>query len=218
MSARATTAAGRRPAIGLIRYGAGNTGAVRTCLADLGAVVRDVTDADSLADPSLDGLVLPGVGAMASAAEGLRQRGLWEGIGRRVAEGMPVLGVCLGMQLLFGPSEEGGEGLGLLAGRTALLARRRVPHLGWARVRPRPDAALFASWPHPAYAYFAHSYAVVDVADGQVAAVTDADEDGDAVVAAVAADPVYGVQFHPERSQGAGRAVLAAFLARVVRA
>jgi glutamine amidotransferase len=167
-----------------------------------------------LADPALDGLVLPGVGAMASAVEGLRARGLWEPLRRRVEVGTPLLGVCLGMQLLFGASEEGSAGLGLLQGRSARIERRRVPHLGWARVVPRPGSRLFAAWRAPAYAYFAHSYAVVDLADRHVAARTERDEDGEGVVAAVAADPVYGVQFHPERSQGAGRAVLAAFLAR----
>jgi imidazole glycerol-phosphate synthase subunit HisH len=203
-----------RPVIGLIRYGAGNTGAVRTCLADLGATVREVVDSEALAAPGLDGLVLPGVGAMASAADEMRARDLWDSVRERALGGMPLLGVCLGMQLLFGPSEEGGEGLALLEGRSARLSRRRVPHLGWAQVVPRPGASLFAAWQAPAYAYFAHSYAVVDLPDGCIAATTAADEDGDGVVAAVAADPVYGLQFHPERSQGAGRAVLEAFLAR----
>lgn len=200
--------------IGLVRYGAGNAGAVRTCLADLGATVREVADPAALADAALDALVLPGVGAMASAVEGLRTRGLWEPLRRRVGAGTPILGVCLGMQLLFGPSEEGGAGLGLLAGRTARVARRRVPHLGWARVVPRAGTPLFAAWTAPAYAYFAHSYGVVGLAEAEVAATTEADEDGEGVVAAVAADPIYGVQFHPERSQGAGRAVLQAFLER----
>jgi glutamine amidotransferase len=202
------------PTVGLIRYGAGNTGAVRAALASLGARVRDVPDAEALADPELSALVLPGVGAMPAAAAELRARGLWRALAERASAGMPLLGVCLGMQLLFGPSEEGGEGLGLLPGRSARL-RRRVPHLGWALVEPRERTGLFARWSGPAYAYFAHTYGVVEAPEGVVAARTPADEDGEGVVAAVAAPPLYGVQFHPERSQGAGREVLRAFLAEV---
>ncbi len=204
--------------MGIVRYGAGNAGAVAAALRSLGAEVVDVADRAALLEPSLDGLVLPGVGAMPSAAAELRMRGLWQPLRERVGAGIPLLGVCLGMQLLFGESDEGDAGLALLPGRTARLRDRRVPHLGWASVAPSPGAILFSRWQGPAYAYFAHSYGVVDVPDGLVAARTTGEGEGDGLVAAVACDRVFGVQFHPERSQGAGLAVLGGFLERAVAA
>lgn len=204
----------RAAVIGLVRYGAGNAGAVTAALESLGAQVRQVASAESLSDPALSALVLPGVGAMPAAAEGLRGRGLWQPLRRRALDGLPLLGVCLGMQLLFGPSEEGEAGLGLLPGRTVRLTGRRVPHLGWACVAPvGTGSGLFAGWTDPAYAYFAHSYAVADLPDALVAARTVGEDEGQGIVAAVAEGNVYGVQFHPERSQGAGMAVLEGFLA-----
>ena len=208
----------RGPVLGLVRYGAGNAGAVTAALEAQGASVRQVTDPWGLEDPGLSALVLPGVGAMPAAVEGLKERGLWRPLREKAAAGMPLLGVCLGMQLLFGPSEEGDAGLGLLPGRTARLQGRRVPHLGWARVAPKPGARLFSEWKDPSYAYFAHSYAVVDVPDAIVAARTEGEEEGEGVVAAVSSGQIQGVQFHPERSQGAGMSVLAGFLSQVAGA
>lgn len=206
---------GQGGVIGLVRYGAGNAGAVTAALESLGADVRQVTDAAGLSDPALSALVLPGVGAMPAAAEGLRSRGLWQPLRALVMGGMPLLGVCLGMQLLFGPSEEGEGGLDLLPGRSARLSGRRVPHLGWAQVAPAAsDGGLFAGWTGPAYTYFAHSYAVVDLPESLVAARTAGEDEEEGIVAAVAHGRVYGVQFHPERSQGAGMAVLEGFLAQ----
>lgn len=207
------------PVIGLVRYGAGNAGAVTAALEAQGASVRQVTDPWGLDDPAVSALVLPGVGAMPAAVQGLKERGLWQPLRDKVAAGgMPLLGVCLGMQLLFGPSEEGDAGLGLLPGRTVRLRGRRVPHLGWARVAPDRAAGLFSDWKEPSYAYFAHSYAVVDVPEDMVAARTEGEEEGEGVVAAVASGQIHGVQFHPERSQGAGLAVLARFVSRVASA
>jgi len=210
----------RRPCLGLVRYGAGNTGAVASALEAAGAQVRPVDGPADLDAGGLDALVLPGVGAMAPAVEALRARGLWRPLLERAVADMPLLGVCLGMQLLFGPSAEGGAGLGLLPGETVRLEGVRVPHLGWAQVRPAAGAALFAAWPEPAYVYFAHSYGVAVVDDDLVAARTVADVRGagGGIVAAVSRPPLFGVQFHPERSQGAGMAVLEAFCDAAVAA
>lgn len=206
--------------VGIAYYGAGNIGALTRALEHVGAEVTVVRRPEEMA--AVDAMVLPGVGAMATAMAALEADGLVDGLRTWADEGRPLLGVCLGMQMLVGASEEGGRGLGLLAGRTARLASRRVPNLGWCRVTPKPGTALFAGWPGPSYAYFAHSYVVTDVAPEAVAAVAEADPgpDGSGVpfVAAVAADHVWGVQFHPERSGPAGQAVLAAFVDRVRRA
>jgi len=210
-------AAGGPVRVGIAYYGAGNIGALTRALERVGAQVTLVRRPEDM--EAMDAMVLPGVGAMASAVEALEASGLADALRAWAAQGAPLLGVCLGMQMLVGASEEGGRGLDLLPGRTARLASRRVPNLGWCRVTPTPGAALFATWPGPSYAYFAHSYAVTDVASEALAAVGEADPgpDGAGVpfVAALAAGHVWGVQFHPERSGPAGQAVLAAFVDRV---
>jgi imidazole glycerol phosphate synthase glutamine amidotransferase subunit len=148
--------------------------------------------------------VIAGVGHVESAARGLAANGLDEAIRDRIAAGRPILGICVGMQLLFGESEEGGSGLELLEGQVRRVRARRVPHMGWnglALTRPSPLVDGLDGQD----VYFAHSFAVEPAVEDVV--VATADHDG-RVVAAVERGPVAGVQFHPERSAAAGARLL----------
>ncbi len=160
-------------------------------------------------------LVLPGVGAFAAAMARLRRSGLDAAIREAAARGVPVLGICLGHQLLFGESREFGRtsGLGLLPGRVAALpAVARVPHVGWSRLLPaRPDP-LLDGLEEGAWMYFVHSFAALPANGDLVAAVAFGNR---RVCAAVRRDNVCGVQFHPEKSGAAGARLLANFLERV---
>ena len=186
----------------LADYGAGNLRSVTSALQRAGAEASISTDGADVRDAPL--AVIAGVGHVESAARGLAASGLDEAIRERVAAGRPVLGICVGMQLLFGASEEGGSGLGLLAGPVRLIRARTVPHMGWNElVVPRPSALLDGLEGEDVY--FAHSFAVEPEDDSVVVAV--ADHDG-RIVAAVERGAVAGVQFHPERSAHAGARLL----------
>jgi glutamine amidotransferase len=157
------------------------------------------TDADAVREAPL--AVIAGVGHFESAARGLAS--VADAFRARAADGRPTLGICVGLQLLFEESEEGGCGLGLLAGPVRRLQARRVPHMGWnALALTRPSELLDAL--DGADVYFAHSYAV---APRDRVAVAEVEHDVP-VVAAVEAGPVAGVQFHPERSGRAGARLL----------
>lgn len=185
----------------LADYGAGNLRSVCSALERAGAEAVVSADPAELEDAPL--AVIAGVGNTGSAARGLRDRGLADALLVRVAAGRPVLGICVGMQLLFGESEEGGAGLGVFEGSVMRLCARRVPHMGWNEVRVRRESALLDGLDGRDL-YFAHSFACVP--DERVA-VADVDHDG-AVVAAVERGAVAGVQFHPERSGPAGALLL----------
>jgi len=174
-------------------YGAGNLRSVRSAFERAGAepvVTNDLREA-LLA-------VVAGVGNAASAAVELEARGIAEQLRERVAAARPVLGICLGMQLLFGESEEGGRGLSLLGGEVVRLRARQVPHMGWNTLSVTGSEVLAGL-----DVYFAHSYA----ADEAEAVVATVDHDG-VVVAAVERGALAGVQFHPERSGAAGARIL----------
>lgn len=167
-----------------------------------------------------DALILPGVGAFGDGMAGLAAKGLVEPIREHVlVEKKPLLGICLGMQLLAERSEELGshEGLGLLPGRITRLRpsspQCRVPNMGWCDLTVRKRGVLFSGFPDGKSVYFAHSYHFA-CGDPDDAAATF-DYCGDAVVAAVERDNLFGLQFHPEKSQDAGLAVLSAFAAHV---
>jgi imidazole glycerol phosphate synthase glutamine amidotransferase subunit len=147
--------------------------------------------------------VIAGVGNTGAAARGLGRRGLADALLERAGAGRPILGICVGMQLLFGESEEGGAGLAILDGRVERLHARRVPHMGWNDLRLTAPTALLDGIDGEDV-YFAHSYACAP--DGAVA-VAEVDHDGP-VVAAVERGAVAGVQFHPERSGSAGARLL----------
>jgi len=206
-------------AIALIDYGAGNLHSVHNALMAAGAEHIAVT-----ADPDLvrgaQRIVLPGVGAFRSCAEGLRAvPGLVKALEERVLEdGVPFLGICVGMQLLATRGLEHGEtpGLGWIAGEVAPIERTdpaiKVPHMGWNDVQPMPHHAIDqfgAELVEPGEAYFLHSYHFAPENGRDIAAMTD---HGGGLVAAVRRDNILGVQFHPEKSQRYGIGLLARFL------
>jgi imidazole glycerol-phosphate synthase subunit HisH len=189
----------------LIDYGAGNLRSLRAAFERIGAAVETTSDAARVANAEL--LVLPGVGAAGPAMTALSRDGL---AGAIAATSAPLLGVCLGMQLLFESSMEGDVAcLGLLAGRVEPITwAPQVPHMGWNDVEPTGRHAFSAAL--PGTCYFAHSYAVFPTDDGTVVARTEVG--GRAVASVVAAGRVAGVQFHPEKSGAAGRALLEEWL------
>ena len=201
--------------IGIVDYGAGNLRNVDAALLRLG-VRRRLVAAPADFD-GLDGLILPGVGRFAAAAERLRTAGLWDPIRQWGRSGRPLLGICLGMQLLFDGSDEdpGVEGLGLIPGVVSRLDAPLVPHIGWAPVSVR--ASRSAAWlgvPSRFQAYYAHSYALSP--DHPATAAETASPAPFA--AAVSAGAIRGVQFHPEKSGRHGAALLAGFLGEMGQA
>ncbi len=200
--------------IGLIDYGMGNRRSVQKALEHIGALVSVTGDPEELR--AADGLVLPGVGAFPAAMHSLDALGLAPFIQDRAGAGTPVLGICLGMQLLFERSEElePCEGLGLLDGVVTPLQTGglRVPHIGWNEVvfaRPSP---LTAGLPeHGAAFYHVHSLAARPRHDEDVVGRT---EYGETFATVVARGDVYGVQFHPEKSSGHGLRMLRSFVER----
>ena len=184
----------------LVDYGAGNLRSLSAALARAGAEPIVATDPQIVRECAL--AVIAGVGHVESASRGLAP--LAEALRNRAARDRPTLGICVGMQLLFGESDEGGAGLGLLPGAVRRLRARRVPHMGWNTLTlERPSALLDGLDGEDVY--FAHSYAVEPETD---VAVATTEHDG-VVVAAVESGPTAGVQFHPERSAAAGARVLA---------
>lgn len=188
--------------VAIADYGAGNLRSLSSALERAGVEPLVTVDRRVVRDAPL--ALIAGVGHVESAAAGLARNGLDDALRERVEKGQPLAGICVGMQLLFGESEEGGEGLGLLAGPVRRVRARRVPHMGWNTLAAsRPSVVLDGL--DGADVYFAHSYAV-EPEDAQVVAAT-VDHDGP-VVAAVESGPLAGVQFHPERSAAAGARIL----------
>ena len=197
--------------VALIDYGAGNLHSVENALRRVGADVALVSDGDALA--LAERIVLPGVGAFGACYNGLASLpGMIEALeGRVLRDGVPFLGICVGMQLLADKGLEHGEtpGLGWIGGEVRALEPSehvKVPHMGWNDVVVADDASGLI---HPGEAYFLHSYAFDVANNAHVAARTD---HGGAVTAAVARDNILGVQFHPEKSQAYGLALLERFL------
>jgi glutamine amidotransferase len=190
----------------LADYGAGNLRSVCAAFTRAGAEPVVTTDPAELLDAPL--AVIAGVGHVESAARGLAAGGLDEALRERHATDRPTLGICVGLQLLFEASEEGGEGLGLLSGPVVRLRARRVPHMGWNALRATNASGVLDGL-DGADVYFAHSFAAAPTGDVTVAVV---EHDGE-VVAAVESGPLAGVQFHPERSGSAGAHLLENVLA-----
>jgi imidazole glycerol-phosphate synthase subunit HisH len=196
--------------IAILDYGMGNLRSVEKALEHVGAPSVRTSDHDRVR--SAGAIVLPGVGAFRRAMEAVRERGLDDLVRERAAAGVPVIGLCLGMQLLFESSTElgGAEGIGLLEGEVRELdsGGLKVPQIGWNPVEWRRDAALVDGLPNPAPMYHVHSFSVRPAHDDDVLGTADY---GATFVTAVQRDNVAGVQFHPEKSGTYGLRLLANF-------
>ena len=196
----------------IIDYGVGNLFSLESSFAAIGAEVTVTSDPAVL--KAADKLLLPGVGAFGDAAEKLRSTGLDAVIRELAAAEKPLLGICLGMQLLFEKSLEYGEhtGLGLIPGTVKPIAdvipgELKIPHIGWNALHFHRDCPLFTELREGECVYFVHSFYAADCAD----AVTATAEYGAELTAAVAKGNVYGCQFHPEKSGSTGLKILKAF-------
>jgi glutamine amidotransferase len=198
------------PAIGIVDYGMGNRRSVEKALEHVGARARITRDLDELR--AADGLVVPGVGAFPEAMRRLRELELDQLIAERAGEGAPVLGICLGMQLLFDSSVElgGGEGLGLMRGGVTELqaGTLKLPHIGWNLVRWTRPSPLTTGLPEACAFYHVHSFVPRPADDADVLGRS---EYGEPFVSAVEREPLFGVQFHPEKSSAHGLRMLANF-------
>ena len=195
--------------IGIIDYGVGNLFSLRSSFAAIGAEAFVSSDAAQLA--KADRLILPGVGAFGDAAQKLKDSGLDTFVKEQAASGKPLMGICLGMQLLFEKSYEYGEheGLGLLKGQVVGMNGRlpqelKIPHMGWNALQLAKRARLLEEG---SYVYFVHSFYAENCEDS-IAAVTDY---GIPITAAVEKDNIFGCQFHPEKSGNVGLEILKKF-------
>ncbi|MCU1266301.1 MAG: imidazole glycerol phosphate synthase, glutamine amidotransferase subunit [Acidobacteria bacterium] len=197
--------------IAIIDYGVGNLRSVEKAFAATGHDA--VVSSDEQILRHADKLVLPGVGAFAACMQALGARGFDELVRERIAEGTPLLGVCVGMQMLFDESEEFGRtaGLGLLHGRVRRFGSSLVvPQVGWNQVRQCAADPLLAGIPDNSFFYFVHSY----FCEATDASVIIGETDYESKYASVVAQGnIWGVQFHPEKSQAAGLQLLANFAA-----
>lgn len=199
------------PRIAMVDYGMGNRRSVVKAFAHIGAQIAQTADASGLA--AADGLVVPGVGAFPEAMRRLRALGLDDVIRAHANAGKPVIGLCLGMQLLFEGSDEheGSAGLGLLPGRIVRLDTQglKLPHIGWNAVTWQRESALVSGLPNPAAFYHVHSF--VPVPDDE-AIVLGMGEYGSPFVSFVERENVFGAQCHPEKSSTHGLALLRNFV------
>jgi glutamine amidotransferase len=191
--------------IGICDYGMGNRRSVVKAFERVGADVRMTDDLEVLEQAAA--LVVPGVGAFPQAMDELRTRRLDKLVQCRAAAGVPVLGICLGMQLLFDSSDEhdGAQGLGLLPGTVRYLRAPKLPHIGWNLVSWERDSPLNAGLDGPRAFYHVHSLAP------ETDAVLGWGEYGERFATVVGRDNVFGVQFHPEKSSADGLALLENF-------
>jgi glutamine amidotransferase len=194
----------------ILDYGMGNLRSVEKAVERVGAPVEITGDPERAAQA--EGLILPGVGAFPRAMERIRELGLDEAIRERLEAGTPVLGICLGFQLVFESSSElgGGEGLGLVSGCVDELDAPglKVPHIGWEPVAFERESDLFAGIDDGTPFYFVHSFAPRPE-DGEAVVATAVH--GERFACAIARPPLYAVQFHPEKSSAAGLRLLANF-------
>ena len=198
--------------VGIVDYGVGNLFSLRSSFAAIGQEVIVSRDGEALS--RCERLVLPGVGAFGDAARLLRESGMAEVVLREAAAGKPILGICLGMQLLFDKSMEYGEhaGLGLIPGVVRPIAEvipkgLKIPEIGWNALHFVKKNPLFRYVKEGDYVYFVHSYHGTACEESTVAVT----EYGAPLCAAVARGNVYGCQFHPEKSGAVGLSILRAF-------
>lgn len=200
--------------LAVVDYGAGNLRSVLHALRHLGAADIQIVQAPEQLEGAQK-IILPGVGAFGAGMQQLEAQKLIAPVKNAVQAGVPYLGICLGMQFLFDRSDEMGEhaGLGILPGhvtRFPAFSELKVPHMGWNRLAPTRPSKMLSGVPADAYAYFVHSYYCVpqNSADTLIEV-----EYGIRFCAAVERDHIFGVQFHPEKSQQTGLQVLKNFLA-----
>lgn len=196
--------------ISLIEYGAGNLPSVERALARQGVETKRAGTPDAIAAARV--LILPGVGHFGQLMRTLGARGLLAPIREVIDSGVPLLGICLGLQALFTSSAEAPEdrGLDVIRGTVASLPiTAKLPHMGWNQLRYVRPSVLLEGIPGSAYFYFAHSYAALDAGDSAIAIC----EHGVPFVAALERQNLFAVQFHPEKSGDAGARVLANFVA-----
>ena len=199
--------------IAIIDYGVGNLFSLKSSLDAIGETAH-VTSDGAVIDAA-DQVILPGVGAFEDAAAKLRESGMADVVRQQAKAGKPVLGICLGMQLLLEKSFEYGEheGLGLIPGSVrpiadVIPAGYKIPHIGWNAITfPGEKSPLFSRIDEGAYVYFVHSFYATDCAENTIAVT----EYGAPLTAAVAAGNVFGCQFHPEKSGEIGLNILRAF-------
>ena len=198
--------------IAIVDYGVGNLFSLESSFAAIGVEVT--VTADPAALRAADKILLPGVGAFEDAAKKLRQTGLDTVVKDLAAAGKPLMGICLGMQLLFDKSYEYGEheGLGLIPGKVipisnAIPAGLKIPHIGWNALHFHKECPIFKETKDGDCVYFVHSFYATGCEEFTVANA----EYGAALTAAVAKDNVYGCQFHPEKSGAVGLKILKAF-------
>ncbi|MBQ3054714.1 MAG: imidazole glycerol phosphate synthase subunit HisH [Oscillospiraceae bacterium] len=198
--------------IAIIDYGVGNLFSLKSSFAAIGQEVVVTSDADVIR--AADRIVLPGVGAFGDAAKKLRESGMAELVIEQAEAGKPILGICLGMQLLFETGYEYGthKGLGLIPGEIRAIAEvipehLKIPHIGWNALRFTKESELFRYLKDGDHVYFVHSYYATNCSDYVIA---DA-EYGAFLTAAVQNKHVYGCQFHPEKSGDVGLSILRAF-------
>lgn len=211
-----------RPLVAVLDYGSGNVHSAVKALAEAGADARLTADRGLVRDA--DGLVVPGVGAYRAVMEALRAQRGDELIERRLAGGRPVLGICVGMQVLFEWGRERGvdtAGLGEWPGEVTQLDAPVLPHIGWNTVRPDPQSRLFAGLADERF-YFVHSFAAkawdLDVHDPFPQPALTWTTYGEPFLAAVENGPLSATQFHPEKSGSAGIRLLANWIAGLRRA
>ena len=198
--------------IAIVDYGVGNLFSLKSSFAAIGVEV--IVTNDPMALYAADKIILPGVGAFEDAARKLRESGLDVVIKQLAAEGKPLMGICLGMQMLFEKSFEYGEheGLGLIKGAVkpiadVIPAELKIPHIGWNALKFKGDSPLFSKIREGDCVYFVHSFYAADCDESVIATA----EYGAELTAAVAKGNVYGCQFHPEKSGAVGLNILRAF-------
>ncbi len=200
--------------IGIIDYGVGNLFSLKSSFEAIGEEVFVSGNKEEL--QKAQGLILPGVGAFEDAIAKLKENGLDEFVKKQAAKGKPLMGICLGMQLLFEKSYEYGEheGLGLLKGQVVPMlncipAELKIPHIGWNALHITKECPLFENLKKDDCVYFVHSYYAQGCEDSLCATT----EYGKELTAAVFKDNVYGCQFHPEKSGEVGMKILRSFSA-----
>ena len=195
--------------IAIVDYGMGNLRSVQKGFERVG-YAAEISNLPEVVERA-DHIVLPGVGAFGDAMSNLRERELIEPIQESISEGKPFLGICLGLQLLFGESEEMGshKGLGLLPGKVRRFPKgERVPQIGWNQIHIRREVPLLEGVPEDSFFFFVHSYYVDPADDGDRVAMTDY---GIGYASIAGRDRAFGVQFHPEKSQDLGLKILQNF-------